>query len=73
MALLFVRDAGGSGCVMARRDQANSAARVPGLLAIDGTDRGRDAHAVIDLLHEGADCLHYFRCRARVACPNQLA
>ena len=40
---------------------------------VDGTDHGRDAHAVVDLLHEGADCLHYFRCRARVACPDQLA
>ena len=40
---------------------------------VDGTDRGRDAHAVVDLLHEGADCLHYFRCRAGVACPDQLA
>ena len=39
---------------------------------IDGTDRGRDARVVVDLLHEGADRLHHFRCRARVACPDQL-
>ena len=31
----------------------------------DGTDHGRDARVVIDLLHEGADYLHYFRCRGR--------
>ena len=37
---------------------------------VDGTDRAR---AVVDLLHEGADNLHHFRCRARVACPAQLA
>ena len=41
--------------------------------AIDGTNRGRDAHAIVDLLHEGADYLRYFRCRARVAPPDQLA
>ena len=40
---------------------------------VDGTDRGRDARAVVDLLHESADYLQYFRCRARVACPAQLA
>ena len=40
---------------------------------VDGTDHGLDAHAVVDLLHEGADYLHYFGCRARVACPDQLA
>jgi hypothetical protein len=31
---------------------------------IDGNDHGRDVHAVVDLLHEGADYLHYFGCRA---------
>jgi len=41
--------------------------------AIDGTDRGRYAQAVVDLLHEGTDCLRCFRCRARVACPDQLS
>ena len=40
---------------------------------VNGTDHGRDARSVVDLLHEGADYLRYFRCRARVACPNQLA
>jgi len=34
--------------------------------------RGRDAY-VVDLLQEVADYLPYFRCRARVACPHQLA
>jgi len=28
---------------------------------------------LVDLLDEGADCLRYFGCRARVACSNQLA
>jgi hypothetical protein len=51
-----------TGCVTDRQDKL-----------VDGTDHGRDARAVVDLLHEGADCLHYFRCRARVACPDQLA
>jgi hypothetical protein len=31
---------------------------------VDGTDHGRHVHAVVDLLHEGADYLHYFGCRA---------
>ena len=40
---------------------------------VDGPDRGRDAQAIVDLLHEGADCLRYFRYRARVACSHELA
>ena len=38
----------------------------------DGTDLGRGEHAVVDLFHKGADYLHYFRCRTRVACLDQL-
>ena len=58
---------------MTLRPQTSASGNWQIMQLVDGTDHGLDAQAVVDLLHEGVDCLRYFRCRAATDRPRMPA